>query len=62
MPPNTSGGQYSGNNMIDMFRTQLMTMTMFSSMNGNKNTGTTGQVATEEWTTTLTDIKTFTTS
>ena len=43
--PNVNGGQYSGNNMIDIFRTQLMTMTMFSSMNGNKNTGTTSQSA-----------------
>ena len=42
---NVNGGQYSGNNMIDIFRTQLMTMTMFSSMNGNKNTGTTSQSA-----------------
>ena len=44
--PNPGSGQYSGNSMIDMFRTQMMTMTMFSSINGNKNSGEDGRGST----------------
>ena len=36
MPTMSTNG---GNNMMDMFRSQLMTMTMFSSMNGNNKQG-----------------------
>jgi len=46
MPHIASGGQYSGNSMIDMFRTQIMTMTMFSSINGNKNDESSGKGST----------------
>ena len=44
--PNPGSGQYNGNSMIDMLRTQMMTMTMFSSMNGNKNSGGDGRGST----------------
>jgi hypothetical protein len=33
----SKSGSGSSSNMMDMFRSQLMTMTMFSSMNGNNN-------------------------
>jgi len=52
-PPIIQSSSSSGsNNMMDMFRSQLMTMTMFSSMNGNGNRHGTG---TGTGTSTMTD-------